>query len=95
MTDPILLPTRETRILLDRLTVPGYVVTVHRCFWRRSVFETPHYRIQIARASGITLYADTMPACTSEADAICIGKNYLRIAAAIDRGTQRVRGRAA
>ena len=80
----ILFPAREKRILTDSLTIPGYVVTLARCFWTHQIWESPHFRVQVCRANGIALYVDTLPAGMSEERARWVAVNHLRMTAALD-----------
>ena len=91
MTNP-LCPARETRLYVDTDTVPGYIVTATACWWTHDLWEAPHFRIEVSRADGGTLWVETLPAGTSPKDAEAVGLMLLRVNAA---GDVRQMGRAA
>lgn len=79
-----LLPADERPLYTDTLSVRGYILAVTACKWRNSLFEKPHFRVQVKRANGTTVWVDTLPPGTSPSDAIAIGLMQLRANAALD-----------
>lgn len=78
-----MIPSRETHLFTDPRTVPGYSVTATACWWTHDLLEAPHFRIEVSRADGGTLWVETLPPGTSAADAVAVSLMRLRVEAAI------------